>query len=189
MNNLSGQAGFSANCPHCGFGNPAGASFCGKCGKAVSTGGSGPRIVEGKGLASSGVGKHLQSEELEKQAKRASGALLAVAVLSTLGVLLVLGLAGELRKIPDGLMIANILIVSQVVVAAAFWALWFWSRSNPLPAAIVGLVVYLSLMAVNAITVGPRTLASGLLIKIIIVVVLVSAIQAGIQHRQLQKST
>lgn len=183
-----GQTADSAKCPHCGATNPTGSSFCGKCGKAVPSGSGGPRIVEGKNLASSGVGKHLQSEELHKKAKKASVALLVVAILSTLATALLLFVTGELRKVPDGEVLANVLITSQAIVAVAYWGLWYWSRTNPLPAAIVGLVIYLSLMVVNVIAAGPETIFSGLLIKIIIIAMLVNAIQAGIQHRRLQDS-
>ena len=61
-------------CPHCGAANPAGAAFCESCGKALPSGvASTPRVVGGDAIASTAAGQQLQGEQLQKQAKRASG--------------------------------------------------------------------------------------------------------------------
>ena len=172
-----------AACPHCGGANGVGLAYCEHCGKALPGVSSGPRLVEGATVATTATGRQLQSDELGKKARTAAGALLAVAILSTLGVFLVWAQVQEAIGDPEVGGLAVTMIAAQAVMAGAYWGLWFWARSNPLPAAIIGLAIFLALMAVNAIAVGPETLIQGILIKAIIIVVLVKAIQAGVQHR------
>lgn len=184
-------------CPHCGAATSAGA-YCESCGMALpSKMASGPRIVGGSTLAATAVGQDLQSEELQKQAKRARGALLAVAILQTIGLLLVFGLSrmvqGRLEVDEDELMF---IMVAQVIVSIVFWGLYFWARRQPLPAAIVGLVLYATLVLINMVTAvgeaaqGQRRGIGGSgigCLDIVIMAVLAQAITAGVQHRKLIK--
>lgn len=87
----------------------------------------------------------------------------------------------------------NVLVAAQVSVAVLFWGLWFWSRSAPLPASIVALVVYATLVVLNVVTAmkqlatdpeHSRGLGVGI-IDIIIIVVLARAIAAGLKHKRL----
>jgi len=101
-------------------------------------------------------------------------------------------------------------------VAAIFWWLYFWARKNPLPAAIVGLVLYVTLtilqfvmMAVliknvqdqqarqgynqgrepnSAVTSSPVAGGGcGIWLRVLIIVMLVQGITAGVKHRKLVK--
>ena len=169
-------------CPHCGAQYVEGQRFCESCGKAVPTAAGGaPRLVGD--TPTSGAGFKLASDELHKQQKKASTALIIVAILQTLGAILIYfvventrGQAPEINHIVTGVVAA---------VAIGFWGLWWWSRSNPLPAAITGLVVFVTLHLVEAVM-DPTSIIRGILIKIIVIVLLVSAIQAGIKYRRLQ---
>jgi hypothetical protein len=132
----------------------------------------------------SGAGLRLASDELRKQQKKASLALIIVAILQTLGAILVYFLVENARdEIPD---LNHVVTGVVAAVALGFWGLWLWSRSNPLPAAITGLVIFLTLHLVEAVM-DPTSLLRGILIKIIVIVLLVSAIQAGIKYRRLQE--
>ena len=191
----------STTCPHCGVANPGGAAFCESCGKALpSLAATGPRIVAGNQFATSTVGRELQADELHKTAKKASGALLAVAIIQTIiGPVVLFALAGARSGSPE-FMAA---IVIQLVIAAVFWGLWIWSRFQPLPAAIVGLVLYGTLVAINVITNvsamaqngGERRAGGGIgglgigWLDIVIMAVLARAISAGAQHRKLMKQS
>lgn len=192
-------------CPHCAAANTAGVAFCATCGKALpSMYATGPRVVTGGAMATTSAGVKLQADELHRQARKASGALLTVAIIQTVvgGILFAVfsslpGAAGRIN-IPW-------LFGPVVAVGAIFWALYFWSRSNPLPAAIVGLVIYVTVWVLDIIggivmmsntpsggtPSGPgaglhiNPISSGIFIRIIIIVMLVRAIQAGSQHRKL----
>lgn len=189
-------------CPHCGAANPSGSTFCSSCGKALPVGmPTGPRVLGAKDVAMTGAGQKLQGDELQKTSKKAKGALLAVAILQTLGIGLlffVLKNAGSqgvsLGALPA---MAQVLIAAQVGVAGIFWGLWFWARVNPLPAAIVGLVLYGTLCvlsifnSVSLMNQGGRGTGLGGIgigwIDIIIIGVLIQAIQAGARHRKLMQ--
>lgn len=189
-------------CPHCGALNPAGSAFCESCGKALPAGavggGGGPRLVTGDALAATSAGAKLQSDDLQRQAKKASGALLAVAIIQTIATI-ILGFVLNRIRSGQGPMVLNTgAVVGLAVIAVLFWGLYFWSRRQPLPAAIVGLVVYLTLVAINVVTtiaaqanapsgsVRPGGIGIGC-IDIIIIAVLAQAITAGLKYRRLQQ--
>lgn len=189
----------SISCPHCGANNVAGAQFCESCGKALpSAVPSGPRVVSAESMPTTAIGGRLVSDELTKTQKKASGALLAVAILQTLvGPLLLVVITRNARPPVE---LGPVVWVVQFGVAALFWALWFWSRKSPLPASIVGLVLYCTLVVINVISSvsalaqnpdGPRRGFGGLgigIIDVIIIVVLAQAIQAGLKHKRLVQS-
>jgi hypothetical protein len=170
------------SCPHCNAlgQNPGG--FCTSCGKALPTAaGSGPRVLGKNEIGSSGAARTLRSDELVTQAKKAAGALLAVAIMqAAFGTISVLALNGQLagRQLPPTV------YAFIYGVAVIFLALYFWARKSPLPAAIVGLVVFITIHLLDAIA-DPASLAQGIIFKIIIIVVLARAIQSGLLYRKI----
>jgi hypothetical protein len=135
----------------------------------------------------------LQADELRKLVRRASGALLAVAIIETIFGFLEDAILSQNPHTP----VAQIHIVVGVVfgIAVIFWGLFIWSRKSPLPAAIVGLVLYVSLWMLDLIVylkkAGPGQPAAGpfngIIVKIIIVAVLIRAVQAGVKYRQITR--
>jgi heme/copper-type cytochrome/quinol oxidase subunit 4 len=192
------------NCPHCGVENISDGAFCESCGKALpSSNNTGPRIVAANEFAVTAVGQNLQSDDLQRQSKKASGALLTVAVIQTL-----VGLAffiihqntahrtGPASEAAETLFLA--VTVGSFIVAAAFWCLYSWSQIQPLPAAIVGLVIYGTLIGLNVFTAmsrmshNPDSPHSGPFggigigwLDIVIMAILVRAISAGAAYRKL----
>ncbi|HTJ40981.1 MAG TPA: zinc ribbon domain-containing protein [Kofleriaceae bacterium] len=65
--------------------------------------------------------------------------------------------------------------------------LFLWAKKQPLPAAIVAMVLFISLQLMNAVL-DPTTIYKGILIKILFVVVLAKAIQAGYEVQRLRGS-
>ena len=170
-------------CPHCQSENPDGAEFCEQCGKAVpSSTPSGPRVVSGEVIAATSIGQNLQADLLRKAAGKAAGALFIVAGLTVLGGVLLYALGKRLGLSASDL---NATLIVNLVLAGIFAALGFWARVNPLPGAIVGLVLFVSILVLNAVL-DPASIVAGWLVKIIVVVVLTKAIQAGVKHRQLR---
>ena len=175
-------------CPHCGTMNPAGSSFCESCGKALPVGTSaGPRVVGEGSIASTSAGQNLQAQELKKKMKSARGALLAVAIIQVVvGFFLYAILADEAGK-PNSLMTKadlNIMLVVILVIGAIYFGLWVWAKSAPFPAALTGLILYVTLWLGQGVM-DPASLVQGILIKIIIVAVLIKAVQAGLEYRKL----
>jgi hypothetical protein len=133
-------------------------------------------------------GRELLADELHKKVKKASGALLAVAILQTIfgPVMLMMAKSQAERQAGPGAVfeIKPIAYVIVFGIAAAFFGLWAWSRIQPFAAAIVGLVLFVSLWLLDIIA-DPKTIAQGILLKIIVIAVLSKAIQAGAEHRKL----
>ncbi len=71
-------------------------------------------------------------------------------------------------------------------IAALFGALALWSLRAPLIASSIGLTVYVLLAAADAIA-DPSLIYRGLLGKVIIVSVLVSAVRTGLKHRDFRR--
>jgi hypothetical protein len=165
-------------CPHCGITVEETAAFCPSCGKAVSSGSTGPRVVESEDLASTGAGIKLQAEGLRKQTRQAFVCLLVVALLQ-------LGAAAVFYAISPALLQTSVVVG---IIGVIFLGLAFWARRSPFPAAITGLVILATLWALDAVA-DPTTLAQGLIVKVIIILVLVRAIQAGARYRRLVQET
>lgn len=71
-------------CPHCAAENTSDSHFCQSCGLALpETDPSGPRIIGDADFASNPAGVAFQQDELAKQMKKATNALLIVAVIQT----------------------------------------------------------------------------------------------------------
>lgn len=180
-----------APCPHCGELNPAGAAFCESCGKALPAAATtGPRVVSAGTAGATAAGHQLLEEDLRKQMKKASTALLVVAILQAIFgpvALMIMKRQAEQEAGPGVVLeIQPFMYVIVFGLAGAFFALWLWSRVNPFAAAIVGLVLFVSLHLLDAVA-DPSSIMRGILVKIIVVVVLVKAIQAGAEHRKLKK--
>jgi hypothetical protein len=174
----------SIACPHCTAVNEMSTQLCGSCGKFVTARSGGPRITNEKTLATTITGQTLQSEELAKTTKTAAGALLAVAILQTLGAAVVFFLlAPNASAAEKGALYATAIIT--MILSLGFYGLAFWARKQPLIPAIVGTSVLCFVWLLDIIF-DPASIARGIFIKILILAVLVRAIQAGLQHRKLK---
>jgi hypothetical protein len=174
-------------CPHCSTTNPPDARFCESCGESFpETDVSRPRVVSGSDVASTETGRSLQADQLKQQSRKAAGALLAVAILQVIfGTFMYLVARNEVANNPE-LTVDRAAIGTVYGVGGLFFALYLWARKNPLPAAIVGLVIFVSLHLLDAVL-DPTAIARGIIVKIIIIVVLIKAIQAGVRHRTISR--
>ena len=170
------------SCPHCGATNQSASAFCEACGKALpSAAQSGPRVVTDTIMPSTAAGRELLGDELKKQLKKAKGALLTVAIIQTIFGALIIGVT---KAASHGQAVPPALVITLVGIAIIFYGLYAWARHNPLPAAIVGLILYVTLHLIDGI-VDPTQLARGIIMKIIIITMLAQAIQAGIKYKRL----
>jgi uncharacterized membrane protein len=174
------------SCPHCAAPNPVGGAFCQSCGQALPPSVvSGPRIV-GAGGAATATAQQFVRGNLEKQMKKAFTALVIVAIMQTVfGPIQLMLEKSKLEKQNPGMEIQfeSWVYIMIFGIAALFWALAIWSRKSPLPAAIVGLVLFVSMHVFEAV-VDPTSIGRGWLMKIIVVALLVQAIQGGLKYRQ-----
>jgi hypothetical protein len=175
-------------CPHCQAVNAPDAQFCEACGKAVaaSVGAGGPRIVQEGEYAATDAGAALQSDLLQKDLKKTTGALLAVAILQVVVGTFVVVVSSGREVLGTQAKAANPAVpaLSVYTIGAIFFGLYFWARKSPYPAAIVGLVVFVTVHLLDAL-VDPAALLRGIVVKVIVIAVLVNAIKAGARHREL----
>jgi hypothetical protein len=155
-----------------------------------------PRIVDSTTFATTVAGQQLQTDEFTKVTKKASTALLWVAVIQSVVGGILLGVFAANGRIDR--LLANPLSMAVVVVAAIFWGLYVWSRRQPLPAAIVGLVLYATLVVLNIVNVISQASTSSTQfnrgiggtgvgwLDIVIMAVLSQAISAGLKLRKMQ---
>ena len=167
-------------CPHCGVSNKREAAFCSTCGKALPTG-QVPRIVPKGELASTAVGRKVQTAELQWMLKKAGSALLVAAILQAVFGTIIVLIAGQRTEVPTAV------YVVIYGAAAAFFGLYLWARVAPLPAAIVGLALFVTLHLLDALA-DPAALTRGIVMKVFIVALLAQAISAGLQYNRLRDS-
>ena len=167
-----------STCPHCGAANQSSASFCESCGKALPTVRSAPRLVTDSALPATDAARQLVGEELKKNLKKAKGALLAVAIIQTIvGAILFAAMKANANFPPA-------VAFTVLGIGGIYFGLYAWARHQPLPAAIVGLILYITMHVLDGLQ-DPRQFARGIILKVIIVVLLVQAIQAGLKYKRL----
>lgn len=190
----------SVSCPHCVATNVAGAAFCESCGKALpDPNWTGPRLVSTTAMPTTAAGSRMLGDQLLKHTKRAANTLLVVGIIQlVIGALLgaVLSNARQASS-PD----AAVLVAVTFTLGAIFIGLSFWARRSPLPAAIVGVVLYSTLILLNVIQ-NAAALANsdgaqrgrgigGLgvgWLDIVIIVFLAQGVKAALEHRKLLKA-
>ena len=148
-----------------------------------------PRVVR-DGAATTPPGQALQVALMERKRGVAFYGLLAVAIVQTLGAVLlplvVLAVVIDHGPAPgEGANEVALLAAVLAVVAFIFWGLWWWSRTNPLAASIAGLVLYVTLLLVG-LALDPMESLSGLPMTLPLVAVLVAAVVDGVKQRQIR---
>ena len=177
-----------ASCPHCAAPNSGAAKFCTACGKAMPAAAPGsPRVLKQAYFAASSAGQSLQLDELRKQSRRAVLTLgwLAGIQLVIGGILLVVSQVAPPQARHEVLVLGAVL----GCIGLAFTALAFWARRSPLPAAITGLVLFVSLWALDTTVLlmgdHPELAFRGAIVKLLIAAALGHAVSAALKHKAL----
>lgn len=79
----------------------------------------------------------------------------------------------------------TLLLVINIALAFAYFGMWFWAKRNPLAATVSALLLFIVVIVVNA-AYDPKTLAQGILIKILFIGALAKAIAAAQEERRLR---
>jgi hypothetical protein len=75
-----------------------------------------------------------------------------------------------------------ILLLINIIVAAMYVGLGFWSKKNPFAAILVGLIIFVSLIIINAI-VEPISIIQGIIVKVIVIGYLIRGLVAASKAR------
>lgn len=195
-----------ASCPGCGQVVAPGEAFCSGCGKAVSDDTAAAARIAGNRADSKARRAKLQHQQRTKKVRSAAGVLLLISIifaiagtffgfkareqaeqtkaqLATMAPDDELEVAGErirvddLRRGIDG----GVALVFGINygLAVVMLALFFWARSSPFPALLIGLCVYLGVQVMNVIF-DPTTLWKGLVMKVFVVMSLVGGLSAAL---------
>ncbi len=123
----------------------------------------------------------LQIRALEESAiKEARRWILGIGLWYVVSALILMAVA------PAGSLDVTMLLGINVTLGASCVGLWWWAQWQPLRASIAAAILFGSGHLVNALF-DPSSLRQGILIKVLCVVVLVRAIQAGREVSQIRE--
>ena len=158
-------------CAKCAGEVPAGASFCEACGTPLKAGAKPKRsLVE--------VRRSVEKGKNSRTIASGRNTLMWVAILNLgLGLLVYLLMAGQYHTTPNmdpdlmieyqkaGRLFFIICLVSFFLPGVIFLGLYVWARTNPLPATMSGLIIYITFL-IAGIALNPET-AKGILAWVI----------------------
>lgn len=78
----------------------------------------------------------------------------------------------------------TMLLVVNIALAVIYFGLWIWAKRNPYLAALIALLLFLTVIVVSAV-IEPKSLAQGVLLKILFIMALARAVKAGADERRL----
>ena len=178
------------DCPHCGDPNGPGGRYCESCGLALPAAARVKMsVLSDDADPRTPPGRALQTRAQYGTARKAAWALLAVAALQllTAAFFYFVVYPGVVRNgSPDDARGVLLAVATIAALGVVFLGLFAWALRSPLPAAIVGLVLFVTAILADAVA-DPRTLANGWLVRLIVIVVLAKAVQAGVRHRRLTR--
>lgn len=175
-------------CPSCAATVKPNDRFCDGCGHALP----GPeqrvqqrRVAEATGTMRAlavlfsifGVAMYFVSKAQADKALAQLAALDATQTLDIEGVsYTVADLRAQVQWEPWGVLVTNL------VLAAVMGLLALWGKRSPLPAVLAATATYVTVIVVNAI-VDPKTIAQGILMKILVIAFFVKGIKAALALR------
>jgi hypothetical protein len=68
--------------------------------------------------------------------------------------------------------------VTITVLGLVYMGLWIWAKTAPFAAALVALIIYLTVLALDGVY-APQQIAQGIIVKILIIVGLSQAVKSG----------
>jgi predicted nucleic acid-binding Zn ribbon protein len=139
-------------CPKCGAATPAGERFCSGCGADVDA----ERLAV----------------QIAPKMRRARNWILAVGIvyLVTSVAFVAAGMVPDEAK--------GILLGINGALCAIHIGLFFWAKSAPFAAAVVALVLFVTVHVANAVL-DPTTIAQGIVIKAAFLAALIAAVRSG----------
>jgi hypothetical protein len=75
-------------------------------------------------------------------------------------------------------------LVVNIVLSCIYFGLWIWAKKNPYMAALIALILFLTVIVVSAVL-EPKSLVQGILVKVLFVSALGKAVKAGAEARRL----
>jgi hypothetical protein len=203
----------SVSCPKCGTSVAADEKFCTSCGVGIAVGPAGtiaqdplPTVVSlpanghlGRArkwllgvsimtLISGFVFFGIQKQDIEKQIREAEVAVAGMDPVERDRLMVQeVGMTFQ-EAIDHDRGMVNMLLAVNIGLSVIYLGLWFWAKKNAYAAAVVALLLFLTVIIVGAVL-EPKSLAQGMIMKVLFVVALSRAIKAGSDERKLLGAT
>lgn len=191
-------------CARCGAQVAAGERFCGACGApydpVASQAASGERADKiGKArkwllviciltVISGVVMYFIQKSQVESQLKTAESQLAGMDPAARDALLKAnTGMTWDEAVAHDRGQV-NMLLVVNLVLAVLYLGMWVWAKKNALGATLVAFFLFTGVMVANVVM-DPKTLAQGVVVKVVFITILIKAIQAAFEERKLVRAT
>jgi hypothetical protein len=123
--------------------------------------------------------KEIELIDLDEKVERARNSLYWISGLTLFSLVFV-----AFKPAPDEDI--SFTVITTIILSAAFLGLAVWGKTRTSTALISGLSLYLIIHILNALF-DPRTLFSGIIVKVIIVVYLVKGIKSVIDREKIRK--
>lgn len=210
MGPMEGSSVGGTKCPKCAADVAAGEKFCAACGAAVAEGVQRPMDmppeVIGLGaerdvrigrarkwlmaisiitLISGFIFWAIGKDEVEKQIRDAEAQIAGIDP-ATRDELMKqqIGMTWEEAKAHDRGQV-TLLLAINIGLAIVYLGMWFWAKRNALAATVSALLLFITVIGVNAVY-EPKTLAQGVIVKIFFIAALAKAISAAQEERRIQ---
>jgi len=79
-------------------------------------------------------------------------------------------------------------IIECVIVALMFAGLAFWTKKKPFIALLLAMILFVGLIALNAIIIGPGTIMTGFVVKILVILLLIMGLRNAKEAEDLRKT-
>lgn len=207
---MESASGGASKCPKCTSEVAAGEKFCAACGAAVVEGVERPpevspaligmgferdaRIGRARkwlmgiaiitllsGLLFYAIGK----DEVEKQIRDAEIQLAGIDPDERDRLMKQeVGMTWEEAKAHDRGQVTLLLFVN-IGLAIVYLGMWFWAKRNALAATVTALLLFITVIVANAVF-EPKTVAQGIIVKVLFIGALAKAISAAQEERKIQ---
>lgn len=146
-------------CPKCGAEVAIADQYCGSCGADMHL--------------------ELQIDAMYTPAlETARKWIFAVGIIYVVSALLMGAMSGDMTN--------ELLWGPTIALFVCHLGLWWWAKTQPFPAAVVALVLFVTVQGINA-ALDPETIYQGLIVKVLFLVALIKAVQAGSQANRLRR--
>jgi len=122
--------------------------------------------------------QQLELQSAEHRVKKARNAIYAVAALTIIGSLIMMGVGDTFT--PEGLIIV-------LVIAGIFFGLGLFTKKQPLTSIIIALVLYVGLWIFDIVALGAEMIYKGIIVKGIILYFLITGIKHAREAERIRK--
>lgn len=196
----------TTQCPKCGAAIAPAETFCGGCGYQVQASETDRRDIGAR------VGLKHEKQTHQQRIRSGRTTILVVAILFILGgAYYYFDGRNEIQKAEKEIDAARgnerfdqdrvaeadreikkasaqntVQLAVNVLLVLCYFGLWMWAKTSPMPATLAALILFVTLMAVNAV-IEPKTLVRGIIVKVLIIAFLVKAVDSARKYQRMRE--